>query len=114
MTKTADTPTVLPELDIKLPGEATADLPAADEAILSALMIRALRAHADSVAGDRQAHSVSVSVDLTGTEFQGGDLRFLSEVDRQTRTLVFMNGTLRSGESVLLKATAIFRLSEAG
>lgn len=113
MTKLADTPAALPGIDILSPGEAAAHLSASGEDVLSALMIRALRAHADSAAGDRIARTVSVSLDRTDAEFAGGDVRMMSKIDRQTRTLVFMGGALIAEDKAILKATAIFRLKNS-
>lgn len=110
MTKLADMPAALPGIDILSPGEAAAHLPAAGDAVLSALMIRALRAHAGSAAEDKTVRTVSVSLDMTDAEFAGGDVRMVSKIDRQTRTLVFMGGSLIAEGKVILKATAIFRL----
>ena len=112
MTDLADTAITLPDLDITDAGTATATLPAAGEAVLSALMIRAMRAHADSLAGDRTAKTVSISLDMTGAEFPGGDIALSLRVDRQTRTIIFMSGTLSGAGETVLKATAIFRLAE--
>ena len=103
----------LPDVSIKAPGEAEATLPAAGEAVLSAIMIRALRAHADTLAEDRIAKTVSISVDVTGETFDGGTVSMKTKTDRQTRTLIFMNGIMRAGDTALLKATAIFRLADA-
>jgi hypothetical protein len=49
---------------------------------------------------------------MTGAAFLGGEVVIQTEVDRQTRTLAFMNGSLSCGGKVLLKATAIFRLAD--
>ena len=113
MTRNADTSDTLPDIQIKSPGEAVASLPGpADEAVLSALMVRALQAHADSLAETREAKTVSVSLDMTGKPHDGGEVQIRSEVDRQTRTIIFMGGELLAKGEILLKATAIFRLSD--
>lgn len=112
MTDLADTAITLPELNIREAGHATATLPAAGEAVLSALMIRAMRAHADSLAGEKKAKTVSISLDMTGAAFEGGEATLSSKVDRQTRTIIFMSGILSGAGETILKATAIFRLAD--
>ncbi|MEQ8557224.1 MAG: hypothetical protein RIB03_02815 [Henriciella sp.] len=113
MTETANAAITLPEIEITAPGEAKARLPKAGEAVLSALMIRAMRAHADSLGGEKTAKTVSISVDVTGADFAGGEVALSSKVDRQTRTIIFMSGTLSADGTTLLKATSIFRLTDA-
>jgi len=113
MTETAHAAITLPEIKITAPGEAKAHLPKAGEAVLSALMIRAMRAHADSLGGEKTAKTVSISVDVTGADFAGGEVALSSKVDRQTRTIIFMSGTLSADGTTLLKATSIFRLTDA-
>lgn len=115
MTKDADLTDSLPELQIKAPGNAAAKLPDdVDESVLSALIIRAMQAHADSLAEARRARTVSVSLDMTGKAFAGGEVSLRSKVDRQTRTIIFMGAELCVQGDVIQKATAIFRLTEAG
>lgn len=115
MSITASTDFALPDLDIQTPGEAAAHLPVeAGEEGLSALMVRALRIHAASLAGESESRTVSISLDMTGERFQGGEIRLLSHVDRQTRSIIFMSGTAAGAGPTLMKATAIFRLSAAG
>jgi len=112
MTDTAAPTSIFPAISFSSPGNGTATLSDSSDELLAALMVRALRAMAESVAGDRVAHTVSVSLDRTGAAFPGGEVVIQTEIDRQTRTLAFMNGSLSAGGKVLLKATAIFRLAD--
>ena len=112
MTDTAAPASMLPSVNFTSPGNGTATLPAASDELLAALMVQGLRSLAESTAGDRAAHTVSVSLDMTGTVFSGGDVSIQSRIDRQTRTLAFMNASLSAGGKVLLKATAIFRFAD--
>ena len=114
MTDTAAPASIFPAINYASPGNGTATLPDASDELLAALMVQGLRSLANSIAGDRAAHTVSVSLDMTGAAFLGGEVAIQTEVDRQTRTLAFMNGSLSCGGKVLLKATAIFRLADKG
>lgn len=106
---THDQQTGLPELDFKSDDRAVFSASPADPAILSALTLRALTHYASALATGGEAKLVSVSVDVTGTGFDGGAGEVSSQVDRQTRTLLFMGADLTSGAGLHLKATAIFR-----
>lgn len=81
------------------------------EGVLGALTLNALKAAAAAAAGQLTASTVSVSLDMTGEAFSGGDVEFACTVDRQTRTLIFMHAMVTSGGRCLIKATAIFRLA---
>ncbi|WP_084398099.1 hypothetical protein [Henriciella aquimarina] len=112
MTHADATSQQLPPLKIRAPGEAVVALTEASETVLSALMIDALKAHAASIAGEDAAHTVSLSLDMTGERFSGDEAVFRSAVDRQTRSLLFMACTLLCGGRVLMKATGIFKLGQ--
>lgn len=89
----------------------SADLASADEGTLSAIALRAMKQFAAESAGDKTASTVSVSLDFTGEAFTGGAVDIDCDIDRQTRTLIFLHAYLRSGDRTLIKATSIFRLS---
>ncbi|MGB3626319.1 MAG: acyl-CoA thioesterase domain-containing protein [Henriciella sp.] len=100
-----------PAIEIEQEGLAKAELAANDISVLSAVVMRALQAHATTLAGARAVAVVSVSYDMTGEEVSGGEVALSSEIDRQTRSLLFMHAYAKQGERVIIKATAIFRLS---
>ena len=110
---TSELETRLPDLASTGEGRSIFTADRADEAILTALMMRALGREANLLATNGLARLVSVSVDVTGTAFGGGEGEITIRTDRQTRTLLFMGGALASAGGLNLKATAIFRLDTA-
>ena len=78
--------------------------------MLSALLIETMRRYADEILGDGGAKLVSVSLDMTGAVFAGGDIEIRCKTDRQTRTLLFIRGELKSADALYLKAASIHRL----
>ena len=109
MTMTQDE-TGLPALQGEGDSPATFIGPALDAAALTALTIRALQRHAAFISDSGAARLVSVSSDITGTDFSGGEGKITLKVDRQTRTLLFIGAVLTSTAGLHLRATAIFRL----
>lgn len=109
MTKT-EQDTGLPQLQQQGEAGSSFNGPALDAAALTALTIRALQHHAASLSENGEARLVSVSCDVTGMDFPGGDGAITIKVDRQTRTLLFIGAELTSKTGLHLRATAIFRL----
>ncbi|MEQ9314443.1 MAG: hypothetical protein RLN72_01250 [Henriciella sp.] len=106
-----DTADIVPAIDTKAEGHATASLATGDLSLASAALMRALERHAADIAGETEVSLVSVSFDMTGEAFSGGEIEIKSSVDRQTRSLLFMHAYAAHGSTTLIKATAIFRLS---
>lgn len=100
----------LPELSIETLGHARFSAGKLDAAALAAMSIRALEQHAAAQSGAADARLVSVSNDVTGKVFSGGEGEIKSHIDRQTRTLLFMGAELSSAAGLNLRSTAIFRL----
>lgn len=107
----ADTTSRLPALDWDDAGTAKADLSAGGEALLSSLLVEAMREHAARLAGEAQATLVSVGLDFTGASFAPGTAEIRTDVDRQTRSLIFTNAELAMAGTLLIKATGIFRIA---
>jgi len=78
--------------------------------VISALLMLVVRRHALSSIAGGEVIPVSVTVDVTGEAKPGETLTFESDIDRKTRTLVFINGTAMQGDTPLLKATAVYRI----
>lgn len=53
---------------------------------------------------------VSITHDITGSPILGEPITFQTQIERQTRTLVFASGIAQQGEQPVLKATMIYRL----
>lgn len=106
-----DTAETLPAIEIRQEGLAAARLASDDISVLSAVLMRALEAHAAAIQPSGAVSVVSVSLDMTGEAFSAGEVELASEIDRQTRSLVFMHAYAKQGGQIIIKATAIFRLS---
>lgn len=91
--------------------KAAARIDGARDDIVSGLVIQALQHHADAVGAGKTAKLVSVSLDMTGADVSAGTVEISSKTDRQTRTLLFTGAELSLDGKLLVKATAIFRLS---
>lgn len=107
----SETSLFIPQLSWAGENSASVDLHSGDEGVLSAVTLAALKQVASQAAGGSSASTVSVSLDMTGADFEGGAVSIVCKLDRQTRTLIFMNAMVTSGDTPLIKATAIFRLS---
>ncbi len=90
--------------------KATARIGSARDDELSAFVIQALQHHASAAAGDKAAKLVSVSLDMTGKDASAGTVQIDTKTDRQTRSLLFLGADLVLNDTLLVKATAIFRL----
>lgn len=60
-------------------------------------------------AGEGAVELVSVNFDRVGSVAGCADAIASTEIDRRTRTMVFLHGDLRCGAEVALTATAVFR-----
>ena len=106
-----ETPTyLLPALDWQGTDEAHARVPADGAVLLPALITEALRVYADEMAGEATGKLVSVSLDMSGEAFSEGDIGIRLKTDRKTRSLLFVQASLSSGDRLLIRATSIFRL----
>lgn len=75
---------------------------------IGALLLSVVRRHAAALAG-APVHPVSWSMDVIGP-CEGGALQLDSQLDRQTRTLIFINGTAQAGGALCLRVTALYRI----
>lgn len=107
----ADITSPLPTLDWDDAGTARADLPAEGEGLLPSLLVQAMREQAGRLAGEAEATLVSVGLDFTGASVGSGTATVHTGVDRQTRSLIFTHAELAMGETLLIKATGIFRIA---
>ena len=109
---TADSDLIIPlsQLESGAPDVATAPEGVTDPAVAGSLLSHVLLRHASALAGEASVQLVSLAVDVTGA-LQGGQLDFRSRLDRQTRTLIFINGEASEGGKPRLRATAIYRVS---
>ena len=102
----------IPYSALKFEGDEKASatgVPAQHE-VLSALLMQVVRRHAESLADGEPVAPVSVSVDVTGQVSGAAPLDFESQVDRKTRTIIFIGGTATQEGRPLLKATAVYRI----
>jgi hypothetical protein len=105
-----DTASGLPPLTFPTENTASFDASGQGPGIQSALLVHALSHHADKLAEQGTADLVSISMDVTGTPLGDGQATIKSDVDRQTRTLLFIGAELSSRTGLHTRATAIFRI----
>ncbi len=110
MTGTETPAHLVPALEWRGADEARARVPEGSAVLLPSLITESLRIYADEMAGEAQGKLVSVSLDMSGEAFSGGDLSIRLKTDRKTRSLLFVQASLSSEGRLLIKATAIFRL----
>lgn len=79
--------------------------------IIGALLGRVMARHARALAGGDLV-AVSGAFDVLGAA-GGGALAFSSQLDRQTRSLVFVSGSVSEAGAPRLKATALYRIRSA-
>ncbi|MEM1150874.1 MAG: acyl-CoA thioesterase domain-containing protein [Pseudomonadota bacterium] len=75
---------------------------------LSADMIGVLSETAAEIAGN-PVSLVSLTLDVVG-EISGQPSRYETDLDRNTRTLVFLNARAMDGDSPVLTGTAVFSI----
>ena len=92
-------------------GQASAPAGITDPEVIASLLMRVLRRQADMSAGVGHVETVSVTIDVTGENLADGALSFTCEIDRQTRTLIFIGGAVTQGGKPCLKATAVYRIT---
>lgn len=80
-----------------------------DQLVLSGLLTHTLRAAAMAAAAPAEIELVSIATDATGRA-EGGQIVFSTQIDRQTRTLIFLSGDAREEGAPRLRGTAIFRV----
>lgn len=80
-----------------------------DQLALAALLTYTLRQAADVAAAPGEIELVSIAIDATGSA-EGGEIAFSAQIDRQTRTLIFLSGDARENGAPRLRGTAIFRV----
>ena len=78
----------------------------ADERFALDLMA-AIRADAETVCAPDAVELVSVTIDVTGEPV------FKARVDRKTRTVLFTGGAASCGDTVVMTATAVYRIVSA-
>ena len=84
---------------------------ASDNHLILTAAIRAVLDHAASdVAGGAVVSLVSMTLDVLDGDASGQETHFETELDRKTRTLVFINATATRGDTGKLKATSIYRI----
>lgn len=84
---------------------------ASDEHLILTAAIRAVLDRAASdVAGGAAVSLVSMTLDVLDGDVAGSETRFETELDRKTRTLVFINAIATRGDAGVLKATSIYRI----
>ncbi|MEL7546498.1 MAG: hypothetical protein AAGJ84_07595 [Pseudomonadota bacterium] len=104
--------------DVQLPIDAlavtsdggwTLEAGSSDQLVLIGLLTHTLKQAAAELVTPDRIELVSIAVDATG-KAMGGAVKFAHQIDRQTRTLIFISGDVRESEEPLLRGTAIFRL----
>ncbi|WP_139792328.1 hypothetical protein [Henriciella litoralis] len=105
-----ETTSGLPPLTFETDNTSSFDANGEGPGIQSALLVQALSHHANTLAADGKADLVSISMDVTGTPLGDGKGAIQSDVDRQTRTLLFIGAELSSKAGLHTRATAIFRI----
>jgi len=84
---------------------------ASDNHLIVTAAIRAVLDRAASQTASGAAVSlVSMTLDVLDGDGAGQETRFETELDRKTRTLVFINATATRGDTGILKATSIYRI----
>ena len=83
----------------------------ADERFALDLMA-AIRADAETVCAPDAVELVSVTIDVTGADVTGEPV-FKARVDRKTRTVLFTGGAASCGDTVVMTATAVYRIVSA-
>ena len=107
---TTDTISSLPSLAFNSEKTSSFDANGEGPGKQSALLVEALSHHANTLAEGGTADLVSISMDVTGTPLGHGQANIESDVDRQTRTLLFIGAELSSKAGLHTRATAIFRI----
>jgi alkylhydroperoxidase/carboxymuconolactone decarboxylase family protein YurZ len=78
------------------------------------VLTAAIRAVLDNAAaefvGGANVSLVSMTLDVLNDAVAKDEVRFETELDRKTRTLVFINATATRGDTGVLKATSIYRI----
>lgn len=82
-----------------------------DHEVLSALLMETVRHHGEALTEGAGIVPVSVTIDVTGSVSGETPIRFQSDIDRKTRTLLFIGGEASQDGAPLLKATAVYRIS---
>lgn len=80
-----------------------------DQLVLAGLLTHTLRQAAQAAASPAEIELVSIATDATGSA-EGGEIVFSAQIDRQTRTLIFLSGDARENGAPRLRGTAIFRV----
>ncbi len=96
-------------------GDARASLPpgaASHPEQVAACLMRVIRSAAEPSDG-QTVEPVSVTLDTTAKISAGSATQLTAEIDRRTRTMVFAHGNARQGETTVITATAVYRVSPA-
>ncbi len=85
--------------------------PSSEHEVLSALLMETVRHYGEALAEGAGIVPVSVTIDVTGIVSGEAPVRFEAEIDRKTRTLLFIGGEASQAGGPLLKATAVYRIT---
>ena len=100
----------LPELAWDGTSKAVATLDRGGHEAVGVLLMRALQTSAETAADTSGVELVSTTMDVTADLSEGGTLTFETEVDRRTRTLVFLHGAAKRDGQAVMTATAVYRI----
>ena len=81
-----------------------------DEAIALRLM-QAIRANAERPCAPDTVDLVSVTFDVSATGAEPASLHYTPRIDRKTRTILFTGGTAEAGQTTVMTATAVYRIT---
>lgn len=80
-----------------------------DQLVLAGLLTHTLRQAAEAASSPAEIELVSIATDATGRA-EGGEIAFSAQIDRETRTLIFLSGDARENGAPRLRGTAIYRV----
>ncbi|MGH1422457.1 MAG: hypothetical protein ACRBEQ_11625 [Hyphomonas sp.] len=84
----------------------------ADEAVALELM-KAIRQAGEAEVAPNTLELVSTTLDVTGHSMNDEALTFEAVLDRKTRTILFSGGHAACGGTIVMTATAIYRIVAA-
>ncbi len=88
----------------------TAPVAAMEPEVIAALLTRVVRHVATAAADGQDVQPVTLNVNVTGRASTDETLRFQADIDRRTRTLIFISGAARTDEQIILAVTGVYRI----